>query len=146
MTPAEQLADEIDVILSALGPLTGHLDLAASPARCARVCAELAQDDDPKLAAEACLTVICALWPTAAPEDCGQAEWWRSPLGLLCARSLGRDDLEVVTHSVAAEMLDVTRGTIGVLVHRGALERHPDGGVSRASVLARLARPPKATP
>lgn len=102
--------------------------------------AQLAQDDDDRLSAQTCIDVMCLLWPEAAPEDCGQAVWWRTPLGRLCARSLGRDDAEAVSQSVAAAMLGVTRGTIAQLVHRGTLDRHPDGGVLRASVLQRIDR------
>lgn len=60
----------------------------------------------------------------------------------VCARSLGRDDAEAITHSVAAAMLGVHPGTVAQLVHRGTLDRHPDGGILRASVLQRLARRP----
>lgn len=101
---------------------------------------QLCQDADDRLAAQSCIDLMCALWPHSAPEDCGRADWWRTPLGRMCARSLGRDEAEAVTHAVAAAMLGVTRGTIAQLVHRGALDRHPDGGVLRASVLRRLAR------
>ena len=34
----------------------------------------------------------------------------------------------------------VTPGTVAQLVHRGTLDRHPDGHITRASVLMRLAR------
>jgi hypothetical protein len=36
-------------------------------------------------------------------------------------------------------MLGVVRGTVSQMVARGTLDRHPDGGVLRSSVLARLA-------
>lgn len=36
--------------------------------------------------------------------------------------------------------LGVHPGTVAQWMHRGALDRHPDGGVLRASVLQRLAR------
>jgi hypothetical protein len=102
--------------------------------------AQLSQDSDDRLAAQTCIDLMCLLWPARSPEDCGQADWWRTPLGRLCARSLGRDDAEAVTHSVAAAMLGVTVGTVAQLVHRGSLDRHPDGGVLRASVLQRVDR------
>lgn len=104
------------------------------------VAAQLAQDADDQLSAQTCIDVMCLLWPEADPEDCGRPEWWRTPLGRLCARSLGRDDDGAVSQSVAAAMLGVTRGTIAQLVHRGTLDRHPDGGVMRASVLRRIDR------
>ena len=102
--------------------------------------AQLAQDDDDRLSAQTCIDIMVTLWPHAAPEDCGHADWWRTPLGQLCARSLSRDDAESVSQSVAAAMLGVTRGTVSTLVHRGTLDRHPDGGVLRASVLQRIHR------
>lgn len=102
--------------------------------------AQLAQDDDDRLAAQTCIDLMVALWPHASPEDVGEAAWWQTALGRLCARSLGRDDAESVSQSVAAAMLGVTRGTVAQLVARGTLDRHPDGGVLRASVLQRLSR------
>lgn len=106
-----------------------------------KICvAQLASDDD-RLAAQTCIDVMNTLWPHGAPEQVNDAEWWQSPLGRLCARSLGRDDAESVSQYVAAAMLGVTRGTVAQMVTRGTLDRHPDGGVLRASVLQRLGRP-----
>lgn len=142
MSPAaDQLADELDAIESSLIPFTGvrAADII-SPAHVAGVVAELAQEDDDRLAAEACLSVMSALWPHCLPERCGRADWWQTPLGRLCARSAGRDDAEAVTHSVAAAMLGMAPGSIGVMIQRGHLDRHPDGGVLRSSIMARLAR------
>lgn len=144
MSAVDQLSREAGAVASALGPFLG-VDLtlvveAAITQRAGSIAVELSQDVDDRLAAEACLTVMCLLWPHASPEDCGHADWWQTPLGRLCARSLGRDDAESVTHSVAAAMLGVQRGTIAQLVSRGHLDRHPDGGVLRSSVLARLGR------
>jgi len=45
-----------------------------------------------------------------------------------------------VAHSIAAAMLGVNPKQIGAMVARGYLDRHPDGGVLRASVFQRLAR------
>lgn len=143
MSPAaNQLIDLVHERLNALGPLTGldwfdHMPQIA--ARCELVVAELDQDDDDRLAAEACLTVMAVAWATGNPDE-DDPEWWRSPLGKLCARSLGRTDAEAVTHAVAAAMLGLSRTTIGPMVARGDLDRHPDGGVLRASVLQRLSR------
>lgn len=139
---AAQLVDELGAVARAVGDVAG-LDVAALVEarldhRCAVLAAELCSDDD-RLAAEAVLTVMCARWPDGADAPPG---WWHTPVGRAVARSVGRDDTDAVTHSVAAAMLGVTRGTVAQLVHRpsGGLDRHPDGGVTRASVLARLAR------
>jgi len=101
----------------------------------------LLQDEDDELGQTAAGQLLPVLWPGCGPEDAGEAEWWSTPLGRACARHIsGRDGTEAVSHSVAAAMLGVTRGTVAQLVHRGTLDRHPDGGVLRLSVLQRLAR------
>lgn len=139
---AEQLASEAASVAASLGPLVGRVDLVldVTDAQCERIVDELAQSVDDRLAGEACLTVMSVLWPRCAPEDAGWADWWQTPLGRLCARSLGRTDSESVSHSVAASMLGVAKGTVTTMVTRGTLDRHPDGGVLRASVLQRLGR------
>lgn len=150
MTPrpaADQLADELHTIAWSLhccgirfaDPTTP--DAVADLAATARLLVgQLAQDDDDRLAAETAQDVMTALWPHGSPEHIERGDWWTTPLGRLCARALGRDDTDAVTQSVAAAMLGVTRGTIAQMVHRGTLDRHPDGGVLRASVLQRLGR------
>lgn len=83
--------------------------------------------------------IMAVLWPHGSPDELDPG-WWRTPLGIAVARCLGPDSDCSITHSTAAAILGVSRGTIGVLVHRGTLDRHPDGGVDRASVLRRLTR------
>lgn len=142
---AVQLQDELDRAIAApAGALLG-LDLAEVlseriAARADLLAGQLCQDGDDRLAAQTVIDIMAALWPSCAPEDCGEAEWWRTPLGRMCARSLGHSDSDAVTYSVAAAMLGVARGTVSTLASRGTLDRHPDGGITRASVLLRLAR------
>lgn len=142
---ARQLQDELDrAIVGPVGTLLG-LDLAEMlveriQARSDLLAGQLCQDEDDRLAAQAVIDVMGVLWPRCSPEDVGEADWWRTPVGRMCARSLGRGDSDAVTYSVAAAMLGVARGTVSTLVSRGTLDRHPDGGVTRASVLLRLAR------
>ena len=135
---ARQLADELDARLQAWAPLVGVGDVLELSRRlraaAERTVAELAQDQDDRLAAETVLTVMSVLDPESDPPP----EWWGTPLGRLVARSLGRDDAEAWSPSVAAAVLGVTKGTIDQLRHRGVLERHPDGGLTRSSVLAYL--------
>lgn len=102
--------------------------------RAAGIALALGSEDDDE-AAETVSDVLNALWGRCDPDP----DWWRTPVGRLCARSLGHSDSDAVTHSVAAAMLGIGRNQIGVLVNRGKLERHPDGGVTRASVLLRIA-------
>lgn len=141
----EQLVDELERILWPLAALDVSPGALVAEQRdtervARRLVAQLAQTDDDRLAAQTVIDLMVVLWPHAAPEDCGQAGWWRTPLGRLCARSLGREDAEEVSHAVAAAMLGVSRGTVAQLVHRGTLDRHHDGGVLRSSVLDRIAR------
>jgi hypothetical protein len=134
-----QLREELGSRLHALAVLAGPdatIDWPrALDARVSMLAGQLAAADDDVLA-ETVVDVMAALWPTGDPPP----EWWRTPVGRRCAASLGAEDSAEVTHSVAAAMLGVARGGIGKMVARGDLERHPDGGVTRASVLLRLAR------
>lgn len=136
---AAQLRDELGCRAHPLAVLAGPDEALDWPARLnARVdgiaLALLSPDDDE--AADMAIDVMAALWPRTDPPP----EWWTTPVGRVLARSVGADDTEAVTHSVAAAMLGVTRGTIAQLVHRGKLDRHPDGGVLRASIMQRIAQ------
>lgn len=154
-TALEQLTNEVALIIEALTPFVGDQAVLVE-ARCGQIVDDMSSDDE-VVVAEACTSVLMLLWSRALPEDCGHADWWQSPLGRLLARWFGREDPygddEVgrmaaemfghgrsVTQHVAAAMLGVTRGTVAQMVHRGTLDRHPDGGVLRSSVMARLAR------
>jgi len=140
-----QLVDELDraicvPVRSLLGLDLDDLLGERIRARAPGIAAQLCQDEDDALAAETVIDIMGCLWPNCAPEDGGEAEWWRSPLGRMCARSLGHADSDAVTLSVAAAMLGVHPGTVARYVHDGRLEKHPDGGITRASVLLRLSR------
>lgn len=69
-------------------------------------------------------------------------EWWGTPVGRICAGSLAgvTPDADQVTAAQAADMLGVGRARVYQLLDGGKLDRHPDGGVTRASVYQRLAR------
>jgi hypothetical protein len=136
----DQLADDLDArVVGALEAL-GWLDLAEIarkrlPDTAALLAAQLAQDEDDRLSAQTVIDLAGVAWDVN-PDPA----WWQTPVGRLVARSVGRDDTEAVTQEVAGAMLGVTRGTVSQLLSRGTLDRHPDGGVARASVLARLVR------
>ena len=108
----------------------------AAEDRADRLAAQFASNDL-ALAREACAEVASVLWPDAGlPVD----HWWRSPLGRVMARTFETDDTEPVNQKVAAVMLGVHRGTVARLVSVGVLERHPQGGIRRSSVLRYNAR------
>lgn len=127
----EQLADAIEGARIALDLLSAGAEIVVE---------NIAQTDHKGLAVQSAIDAMKVLWPNAWPEECGQAGWWTSPLGRLCAGPLAGVTDGVVTHATAAAMLGVARGTVAVMSHRGTLERHPDGGVLRSSVLERLGR------
>lgn len=134
-----QLGDDLANAVHALAALAGPLAALEWPellrARSAEVVDRLRTEDGDK----ACRMVMKALWPNCDPELAGHPQWWSTPLGMACARGMGRPDSPTVTYATAAEMLGVAIGTVKTLAHRGTIEKHPDGGLSRESVLARLA-------
>lgn len=143
---ADQLADEMHLMamtLVGLGvrsaspldqPIAGEIEAAAQ-----LLAAHLTQDVDARLAGQACIDVMNALWPETTPEERGRPEWWNSPLGRTCARSIGTDEAEAVTYTVAAAMLGRPRGSVGAMANRGQLKKHPKGGVLRSSIMQYLA-------
>lgn len=144
-----QLADELGGVARDVAVILGADVVLLVEQRiddaCGRLTAQLCSDDDHESAAAA-RDVMAARWPADTEPP---PEWWRTPAGRAVARSGERDDSEAVTRTVAAAMLGVSPGSIAQMVHRarhglggsGGLEPHPDGGITRASVLARLARP-----
>jgi hypothetical protein len=98
--------------------------------------ADLLGDDEP-VAMTTAARLIAALYPSDRPFD-PPVEWWRTPLGQVVAARVGHPFAEAVPYSVAGAMLGVTRQFVHNLVSRGRLERHPDGGVTVASVRARM--------
>lgn len=98
-----------------------------------RLAAELAAEDTGRQVAT---DVLFALWDDRDPDPA----WWRTPVGRLCARAVGDQSSETLTYQAAATILGVSIGTVRQLVHRGTLDRHPDGGILRSEVLARLTR------
>lgn len=134
-----QIRDELDVALAGpVGALLG-LDLADMIRERIKDRADMlahqltAGDDD--VAAETVQDVMIALWPAGDPPD----EWWRTPLGRACAASLGIDGSERISASVAAARLGVHPSRIYQMIHEGKLERHPESGVTWASVANQLA-------
>ena len=138
---ADQLAGALDNYIVGALEAIGALDLAAmtreriaetAPTLAASLCS-----DDDEVAAQTVIDLAGVAWPEE-PEPV----WWRTPVGRMVGRSVGRDDTESVSYSVAAAMLGVATGTVKSMMarERTDLDRHPDGGLTRASVLARIAR------
>lgn len=136
VTPAEQLAAELgDRVhpIAAILPLDLAAPLVDTVGTAARQLADALTSLDTHEAAQAVIDVMAALWPVTDPPS----RWWATPLGRVVAGNVDVDGS--VTQYAAADMLGVTRSTVATLIDRGRLARHPDGGVDRASVLARLA-------
>jgi len=83
-----QLRVELGAIAHAVGAVIG-VDLFD---RLGRVCDELANElysGDERLVSDAVQAVLAARWPEDTEPP---AWWWRTPAGLIAARSLSRDD------------------------------------------------------
>lgn len=128
-----------DTIIAVRGALARRGAAAWLPERdpaevAAELVAHLGQGGD---VAEAAVGDVAALvWPTGLPA--GADPWWRTPLGALAFRALVRSDA-AMSGGEAAGLLGVSRARVWQLVAAGKLERHPSGGVTRASVAARYA-------
>jgi len=131
-----RLLDPLEILLgdkAAVGDLRGRVR-AAAEGWAARLLG-----GDERVAAETAGRLIGALYPGDGPFD-PPAGWWRTPLGQAVARRVGHPGAEAVSYAVAAAMLGMTRQGVHDLAARGKLDRHPDGGVTTASIRARLDR------
>lgn len=98
--------------------------------------AQLLGPDD-AVARQTAIRLMTVLHPGDAPFDPPDA-WWATPLGRVTARRAGHPSKEGVSFGVAGAMLGITRQGVHDLVSRNKLARHPDGGVTVASIRARL--------
>lgn len=98
--------------------------------------AQLLGDDD-QVAVHTAARLVAALYPSDTVFN-PPAEWWQTPLGEVVARRMGHPSAESVPYSVAGAMLGMTRQGVHDLVTRGKLDRHSTGGVTVASVRARI--------
>ena len=85
----------------------------------------------------AIMRLVTAVYPSDGAFD-PPVDWWRSPLGRVLAWRVGHPTAESVSYAVAGAMLGITRQGVHDLVTRRKLVRHPDGGVTPASVRERL--------
>lgn len=128
-------------LLDPLEILTGDDDLVRPLRERIRADAEmwaaqlLGQDD--RQARHTGSRLIGAFYPGDGPFEM-PAEWWATPLGQAVARRIGHPERAAVSYPVAAAMLGITRQGVHDLVRRGKLDRDSGGGVTAASVQARL--------
>ncbi|MCI2416410.1 hypothetical protein MOQ72_03155 [Saccharopolyspora sp. K220] len=142
----QELADELRrlVAIRLLDPLRILLESDAATAslqrridRDAATWATRLLGPDHQAAVHTCARLLAALYPDDGPFDPPDA-WWRTALGQVVARRIGHPGADHVSLSTAGAMLGITRQGVHDLVNRDKLERHPDGGVSTASIRARL--------
>lgn len=129
----EELRDRMYPI-AALDQPDAIIHVESEAARIAQRTIDPLMASDDKIAGDTVDAVMAALWPVSDPDH----DWWRTPTGRICARSIGHQTTDAVTHSIAGAILGINPKSIGQMVNRGHLERHPDGGVTLASVLLRL--------
>ena len=103
----------------------------------ARAWAKTLLGDDDQPARLLAIRLVSALYPSDSAFE-PPSEWWSTPLGRVVAWRAGHPWAEAVSYSVAGAMLGVTRQGVHDLVRRGKLARHPEGGVTTASVRARI--------
>lgn len=142
----QELADDLRRLVTArlLDPLSILLESDAATAalqrRIERDAAKWAAQllgPDQQAAVHTCARVLAALYPGDGPFNPPDA-WWSTPLGQVVARRIGHPGTDHVPMSTAGAMLGITRQGVHDLVSRDKLARHPDGGVSTASIRARL--------
>lgn len=130
-----RLLDPLEILLESIDALAA---VRREIARRAERWAEDMLGTDERRAVHTLSRLIAALHPGDGAFD-PPAQWWATPLGQVVVRRVGHPFAVAVPYSVAGAMLGVTRQFVHNLVTRGKLERHPDGGVTVASVQARLA-------
>ncbi|MGP4019036.1 hypothetical protein [Saccharopolyspora sp. 5N708] len=142
----QELADDLRrlVTIRLLDPLSILLESEAATAslqrRVERDAAKWAArllGPDHQAAVHTGARLLAALYPDDGPFDPPEA-WWRTPLGQIVVRRIGHPGTDHVSLSTAGAMLGITRQGVHDLVSRNKLARHPDGGVSTASIRARL--------
>jgi hypothetical protein len=128
-----RLLDPLDILL----PQADLVGLRRSVAADADMWAAQLLGPDDAQARQVAIRLMAVLYPGDAPFDPPE-EWWATPLGRATARRAGHPSKEGVSFGVAGAMLGITRQGVHDLVSRNKLSRHPDGGVSVASIRARL--------
>lgn len=139
MTPLEgQILEELSRPLQPLGELLGPEHVSGVRYRIEQRVDEITTllHSDARTARATALALMRALFPPSAEPP---AQWWRTPLGRECATysvGLYPDRIQAAR---AAEILGIGPSRVYQLLHAGKLVHHPDGGVTRASVMRRVA-------
>lgn len=131
---ATRLVDPLEILLRSEASLRPVRDRVRRDAE--MWAAQLLGADD-ELARQLAVRLVAVLYPDDAPFDPPES-WWRTPLGRVTARRVGHPARQRLSFSVAGAMLGITRQGVHDLVNRDKLRRHPEGGVTAASVRARL--------
>lgn len=129
---SSRLLDSLEILLDETGDLSQRVE-AAAPGWAATLLG-----DDDQAARFLAIRLVATLYPSDRPFD-PPSEWWATPLGRVVAWRVGHPAADAVPYSVAGAMLGVTRQGVYDLVQRDKLARHPSGGVTTASVRARIA-------
>jgi len=137
LTPLSLLFDEGDAAgaVGAIGASDAVQAIRRQSAADVQMWAAQLLGPDEDLAVTVAHRLLAALYPDGFEVP---PSWWRTPLGQVVARRLGHPHAASVSRTVAGAMLGITRQAVQDLLTRGKLARHPDGGVSVASVRARL--------
>ncbi|MCK2220055.1 hypothetical protein MF672_040605 [Actinomadura sp. ATCC 31491] len=127
-----RLLDPLDILFGAGEELRERLGEQADQ------WADTLLGDDDQAAAFTAIRLVGALYPADGPFDPPPA-WWGTPFGRAVFRRAGHPAADAVPFSVAAAVLGISRQGVHDLTVRGKLQRDPGGGVTVASVRARLA-------
>ncbi|MFC3895066.1 hypothetical protein ACFOWZ_26595 [Lentzea rhizosphaerae] len=128
-----RLLDPLEILL----PQADLVGLRSSVEADAEMWAAQLLGPDDAMAKQVVIRLMAVLYPGDAPFDPPDG-WWATPLGRVTARRAGHPSKECVSFGVAGAMLGITRQGVHDLVSRHKLARHPDGGVTVASIRARL--------
>lgn len=129
---AARLLDPLEILL--------ETDLDEIRERIMKRAADLATllvGENEQQAAYTAIRLVATLYPGDEPFRPTVA-WWGTPLGQTVARLVGHPSAESLSYAEAGAMLGITRQGVHDLIVRNKMQRHPSGGVTNASVQARL--------
>lgn len=131
---ADLLANRAIHLSGLLGDQEAGACLASVANDRARVLLAQLEHGDAHERQQVAIDILTVAWGDGEPP----ADWWRTPLGRAVAVA-ATDDTGRLSYAEAGRILGITRQSARELAKAGRLDQHPDGGVTRASVMARLA-------